>query len=225
MHLAELFAERRGGYAVAQLPAGDMEGFAKGRHHKAARRQRRVAVRAVALALEHNVFIDLVADHQQLVFFGNAFQFAPVFIGKGGGGRVVGAVDHDQPGSGFDTVFNLLPVGLVMRGHQCKPGAVSAGKSNGRFVAVIGRVQQNHIVAGPDHSLHRDKQGLGGAGGESDFQVGVDLAAVAFPYKIGDGFAQLRNAVHGRVLITATGRVVIESFQQILAGGKIGEAL
>ena len=78
-----------------------------------------------------------------------------------------------------------------------------AGQLDGRLIAVVAGVEQDHLVPGADAGHHRAENTLRRARYHGDLALGV---AVHAPVKVqlgGDRLPQAEDAGHGRVLVVA----------------------
>ncbi|KAG1584786.1 hypothetical protein G6F46_014936 [Rhizopus delemar] len=71
---------------------------------------------------------------------------------------------------------------------------LGAGQVDRRLVAVVGRVEHDHFLAGTHHGVDGVEDGLGAAAGDGDLAVGIHLRAVAVQRLLRDGLAQRRHA-------------------------------
>ena len=144
VHLAQFGAELARRAAVADLPAGGVIGFAEGRDDEGMLGQQRTARDAgMRLAVEHDMFVDLVRQQQYAGVAHDGFQRVQVAVVEHGAGGVVREVQHQQARLGRDGVAHALPVdavvGIVGRGRaaararRChRPGGSRAGTSRSR---------------------------------------------------------------------------------------------
>ena len=94
-----------------------------------------------------------------------------------------------------------------------------------RPVAVIGGFDQDRLVAGVQEAHQAVGQGLGGAGGDHDFGLPVDIEAVEAPVGGGDGLAQRGHAHHRRILVGAVHDRPGGDGADIVGALVVGEAL
>ena len=226
VHLAELRAQCRRRDGVADLPAGAVVGLAEAGDHERARGQVRIAQDGfVPTAVEHDVLVHLVGDQIDAGAFQQRGQRADVGLVEHRAGGVVRAVDDQQARLRRDGRAHAVPVhreGLRIQRHV---HGARAGQVDGRFVAVVGRVQHDDLFARAHHRVDRVEQRLGGAAGHGDLGVGVHLAAIAAQHLLGDGLAQRRHARHRRVLVVAGAHGAVQFVHQALRHREIRKAL
>ncbi len=100
-----------GADAVADLPAGRVEGLAERADHHGARAQLRVAQQAlVPAAVEDDVLVDFVADQQDVGAVDERGQLPHVVGRPRRAGRVVRRVDEDRARPRRDRALHLVPV-------------------------------------------------------------------------------------------------------------------
>ncbi len=91
------------------------------------------------------------------------------------------------------------PVGL---GERDDDGLDALGAQRGDVVAVEG-LEDDALVAGVEQSHEGGVEGAGGAGGDEDLGVGVDLETVEGRELFCDALAQAGDAVEARVDVVA----------------------
>ena len=84
-------------------------------------------------------------------------------------------------------------------GHRPRPGQRDA-----RLVAVVHRLEDDHLVTGVEHPEERTGEGLRRPCRHEDLGVGIELEAVEAALVVGDSVAQHRVAERRWVLVDAT---------------------
>jgi hypothetical protein len=145
VHLAELGRQRRRRGHVADLPAGDVVGLAEARDDEGARASPGSAPRSGALAVEHHVLVDLVADQQhvggrqQLLQARMSASLQTVALGlcgvlmNGAGARRDGGGDRSKSGRKLPGVSGTR--------------TTAAGQLDVGHVAVVAGFEHDHLVA------------------------------------------------------------------------------
>ena len=158
-------------------------------------------------AVEDQVLVDLVTQHDQVAFareFGDRSKFV---IGEYGAGGVVRTVDDQHLRLGGDRAAQCIEIDRksVSRGYQRNCATYSACQRDGCSVGVVVRLDQHYFFAGFDQSENCSTDRLGGADGDQNFGVGITDESVADAPILRDGLAQDGHARTGRVLIDAFG--------------------
>ena len=96
---------------------------------------------------------------------------------------------------------------------------------DGRFIAVVTRVEHDHFIAGTNHCMDRRKQGLRRTAGHGHFDVGIDTAAIECLRLGGNRMAQCRNSRHRRILVLALAGMPEQRLMQRCGPIEIGKAL
>ena len=190
----------------------------------ACRQARKTRCALVRLAVEDHVFVHLVADEQDVGWRKDLLQLAHVFEAPYRGAGIVRAVDHHGAGLRADGGADLVEVGPEGAGCQRYAHRGATGQLDVGHVAVVTRIEHDHLVAGPHDRQDGGDDGLRGAGGDGDFRGRIVGAAtmgpVPAPQFCGNRLAQERHAHHRRVLVQAAphrvrngvdeGRVAVE---------------
>jgi len=155
------------------------------------------------LAVEHEVLVDLVGDHEQVALDGQRRDGRELVAGEDRTGWVVRAVEQDEAGARGDGVFEFIQVGAEAGGAQGDRDPDPAGHGDVGGVGVVVGLERDHLVAGLDQGEQRGRHGLGGAGGDQDLGVRVVGQVVEALGVRGDGVPELRDAGAGRVLVAA----------------------
>ena len=172
------------------------------------------------LALEDQVLVHLVGDHQQVVLAGQGGDPGELGPGEHRPGRVVRRVQQQQPGARGDGGPQRLQVGAEPGGPQRDrdPGGARHGHAGG--VGVVVGLERDGLVARLQERDQRGGDRLGGARGDQDLTVRVDVQAVEALLVGGDRVPQLGNA-------RARGVLVAPPFQDRRRGrgGDLGRAV
>ena len=115
------------------------------------------------------------------------------------------------------------PEGAAACSGTCTGAA--AGQLDVRAVAVVARVEHDHLVAGADEGEHGGEDRLRRAGGDGDLARRVVAMAVERLDLGGDALAQERHAGHRRVLVEAAAHRRVDGVDQRRVAVEIGEAL
>ena len=226
MNAPELVAERRRRYAVADLPARGVVGLAERADHEAARKQIRVAHPALmAQAVEDDVLIDLVRKQIDVPVGNDVAQRSHVVGTPDRSGGVVRGVGDDEPRSVAHQVPHpppIHPIGGRVHGHVQRAPALQA---HHRLVAVVGRIEDDHLIARVHHRRDGAEQRLGCPRCHRHFPVRIDPGAVKRRHLVRDRRAQRGNPHHGRVLVVAAMQIVRYPVEQGRRTVKIRESL
>ena len=226
VHLAKLGGERGGGNAVPHLPPRAVVRLAEARHHKGARGQRRRAQHAlVAPAVEDDVFVDLVGDHEEVVFAGERGKARDVVHRPDGARRVMRRVDDDEPRPRCHRRRHGLPVHGEVRRTECHVHASPARHQYARLVAVVARVEHDDFVARLHHRHDGVEDRLGGPAGDRDFRGRIGAVPVVGFCLGGDGLAQCGQAGHGGVLVLPLADGARQQVTERLGNVEVGKAL
>ena len=158
------------------------------------------------LALEHDVLVDLIGDHDEIPLHGQAGDLGQLGPAEHHAGRIVRGVDQDQPGPAGHRVAQHVQVGPEGRRPQRHRHPGGAGHRDARRIGVVVGLERDHLVAGLQQREHGRRDRLGGAGRHQHLGVRVDLQPVEPLLVGGDGLPQLRDARAGRVLVAAAGQ-------------------
>ena len=102
---------------------------------------------------------------------------------------------------GVIALLHFLPVDAVvgkLEPHVHRLAAVDLDRGH---VAVVGGLEHDHFVAGPDEGGDRGENAVRGAGRDRDFVLGIVVGAVERGNLVGDALAQRHDAGHRRVLV------------------------
>lgn len=154
-------------------------------------------------AVVDHVLVDLVGEQQHIGRRDDLGQPAHVVRVPDRAGRVVRRVEHDQARARRDGGGQLVERNAVVGRLQRDRHRLAAGQLDRRQVAVVGRLEDDHLVARMHAAQHRRQQRLRGARGDGDLALGVVGVAVQRGDLGGDRLAQRRHAGHRRVLVEA----------------------
>ena len=102
----------------------------------------------------------------------------------------------------------------------------AACQTNRGVISIIGRVKQDHFIERLHHCLNGNEQGLGCARGDGNIKLRVDRNVVVTANFFGDLIPQIRNTVHGWVLmIAALGQASLQRIEQAFWWLKVREPL
>ena len=218
--------ERRRRGAVADLPAGRVVRLSERADHDGARRDVRVAGQAlVTHAVEPDVLVDLVRDHDGIGVRQHRREGAHVVLGPDHPGRVVRRVEDDDARPRRDRAPHLVPVDAVVGIAQRDVARNPAAQLDRRRVRVVGRLEQHHFVARMHERGERGVEALGGAGRDRDLGVGVVAPAVEALDLRRQRLAQRQDAGHRRVLVEAVAHVARDRLDERRRRAEVGEAL
>src|SRR5690349_17330528 len=194
------------GLDPADLPAGEGERLTRRTdRHGALAHPGELDDRHV-LAVEDEVLVDLVGDHEQVALDGQSRDGGEFVAGEHRAGGVVRAVEQDEAGAGRDGFGEFGQVGAEARRAQRDRDADAAGHGDVGRVGVVVGLERDHLVARLDQREHGRRDRLGGAGGNQDLAVRVIPEAVEPLVVRCDGLAQLRHTGAWRVLVAAAGQ-------------------
>lgn len=157
------------------------------------------------LALEDEMFVDLVGDDEQVPFDGEFRDGRQFLASEDRAGRVVRGVEQDQAGAVGDGGAQFVEVQVVraVAGAQGDRDACAARHADTGRVRVVVRLQGDHLVARLHQREQRGGDRLGGARRDEDLGVRVVRQTVEAPLVRGDGRTQFGYAGARRVLIAA----------------------
>ncbi len=167
--------------------------------------------------VEDEVLVDLVGHHEQVSLAGEPGDRGELLVGEDGAGGVVRTVDQQQLGARGDGGSQGVDVEPEVGRAQRDRHPHAAGHGDGGGVGVVVRLQRYHLVAGVDQRQHRRGDGLGRAGGNENFAVGVELDAVEALLVSGDRRTQLRNPRPGAYWLRPA-RIAAAAASMISAG-------
>ena len=212
----------------ADLPPGAVEHLGRaGDGHGALGHARIGGGRQVPAAVEGQVLVDLVGDHQQVGLDRQRGQPAQFLLGEDHPGRVVRGVDDDRPGARRDGGADRVDVEAEPTpvGHQWHGDPPGARHGDRRRVGVEERLDHQHLRTRLDQSDHRRRDRLAGSHGDQHLGIGVELHPVVAAALGGDGPAQPCDARPGRVLVETVGDRPARRLQHRRRSVLVGEAL
>ena len=203
-----------------------MKGFAERADHKAARGKLGMAQHALMIApVIDDVLVDLVRQHHDVGVAGNVGQRVQITRRKHRAGGIVRGVDDDHACTRRHRIAHTLPIDIEigqMQGHVHGLGAL---QFDGRLVAVIGRVEDDHFVACAHDGGDGREQRFGGARSDRDLTLGADPAPVKALGLERNLLAQRRNADARCVLVAPFAHGPLHRFTQAHRRFVVGEAL
>ncbi|MNP05636.1 hypothetical protein D3C76_975910 [compost metagenome] len=180
MDLAQLSAQCRRSDYIAGLPASNVIGLAERADDKGTLVQRFNGQHAgVLYAVEHQVFIDLVADQVDIAVGDQRGQLVEVFAGDQRAAGVVRRIEDDHACARAQGIAELLPVDTEVAVAQLHMHAAATGQFHRRLVAVVARVEDNHFVTGTNDRMDGTEDRFGGTRGNGDLRLGIDTDAIA----------------------------------------------
>ena len=161
--LAKFAGQQRRRHAVADSPAGRVQGFPEGEDREAALAQFRMRQhRAVTASIEEHVFIHFIGEQGDRPVVDQRGERRPDLACRPPLQRwdFAGAVDDDQAGAVGERGAHLIPVESKHRRRQRDAHAACAGQAHGGLVGVVGGVKNDDFIAGPHHGLDGIVQGF-----------------------------------------------------------------
>jgi hypothetical protein len=152
----------------------------------------------------------------------SAFEQAQVLGREHGGGRVVGRIDDQELGLRRDCRLHRLPVDAVVGVTQLHIDRHAAVDLDRRRVAVVGRFEQDHFVAGADQRGAGGVDAVGRTGDDGDFVLDVVVGAIQALRSFRRWLRAARDAGHRRVLVDAGIDVLVSSARSSGAQSKSG---
>ena len=147
MDFPELRHQPRRCHAIAYLPAGYMEEFAKRSTNQTAFGQLGVARHAaVLLPVKNNMFIHFIAQDQNIGVAGQRDQFFDIFLLQNRARWVVRRIEDDHFSARRDQPAHHVPVDAVIRRLQFHAFYHTAHQLYGRGIAIVGRFKNNHFI-------------------------------------------------------------------------------
>ena len=177
------------------------------------------------MSVKNDVFIHLVAEDENAGIPEDLRQGVKVRRVENRSARVVREVQNGQAGPWGDAPLEGAPIDAVRwigQGGVYGPAAVQGDHGD---VAVVGRLDDDDLVAGVNHGGNGCKQRLRGAGGDGDLRCRVIVRLVKPSDLFGDPFAQGHDALHRGVLVVAVPDVFGHEFLQIRVGVEFRKAL
>ena len=226
VHLSELAHQRGRRGHVADLPARDVERLAEARHDQRSLGELGQAREArVRDAVVDHVLVDLVGQHQRLRRPQQLGEARALLARPHGAARVVRRVDDDHARARRQRARERVEVGTPGAGRQRHAHRRRAGERDRRAIAVVARLEYDHLVARMHQREDGRQDALGCAGGDRDLGVGV-VAVARRALDLGrDGLAQRRHAGHRRVLVVAGAHRVGDGVDERRVAVEIREAL
>ncbi len=175
--------------------------------------------------VEDDVLVHLVAQKKQIPAVDHGAQRVDVVFAPHRSRGVVRCVDDDQPGPIGQVVRHPVPIDPVIGRVQRNVTGNAALKLHHRRVAIIGGVENDHLVARVHHGRYRAEQRFGGARGDGQLPLGIQLTTVKLRDLARRCLAKRRDPRHRRVLVVAVGQVVLNPFQQLGRAVEIGKTL
>ena len=210
----------------SQPPAGDGKGLAQAADGYGALSQRLQAARKAVLApIVENAVIDLVRDQHQVVLEHHVGHAGDLLGVKDATGRIVGGIEYQRSrarGDGPVQLFCIQPVvwRFQRQGHRLGPG-----KDGRRDIVLVGRLNDQHLVAGIQQGQQRCVHRFCHATGDGDVFGRIDFPAQPLGVHFGQFLAQGGVAPGRRVLVVAVvdrlGGGFLEGERRI----KVGESL
>ena len=202
VNLAQLAGECGGRDAVSHSNAGSVQCLAEGKHREALCAQLGVRQhRAVRTAVEHDVLVDLVGQHQDIPATNDAGEGIKVRRGHRGARRIVRAIDDDETRARRDGRAHPIPIVAKIRRLQWQPDGARARKPDGGIVGVVGRVENDNLIRRADRRLNDRVERFGSAERDRNFRFRIRHDPVTQRNLARDLRAQFRAAFHRRVLI------------------------
>ena len=183
--------------------------------------------RRMRLAVEHHVLVDFVRQHQDLRVLHDRHQGLEIGLAQDRAGRVVRCVDDDHARAqrdGGPHVGPLYAVAIGVQPHRHRHHD-AARQRDGRRIAIVGRLDHDHLVARVHDGQDRRLDGLTGAGSDGDVGVRVVAMAVGSLDLGRNRPAQRRQAGHRRILVMAGAHRVGHQVDQRRVAREIGETL
>jgi len=137
----------------------------------------------------------------------------------------VRTVGDDHPRAWSDRRPHARPVDTESGRVERQVHGLRTGQFDRRLIAVVGRIEHDHLVAGAHQRGDGAKQRLGGAGRHRDLALGVGCPAVETCGLAGDLLAQGREADARRVLVAACGHCPAHRLAQRFGRIEVGEPL
>ena len=199
MHLRHPLRQRRFGHHPAHLPAGQRQQLA-GRSDLDRALRRQGEGRDVRRIAGDHFLPHLVADDGQVMLSGQFHDGRQHRRAGHAAGGIVWRVQQDSAGirrnRGCNRRGACLPVGRL----QFHPHRPSACPLHQRRIGIIGRREQDHLIAGPRHRHDAGGQRLGGTRGD-DHLLGRHVQPLPTAVEIRHRRAQFKQAAHRRILI------------------------
>jgi hypothetical protein len=211
---------------VADLPAGEREGLAGGADahgalaHALDRHQRQMPA-----AVEQEVLVDLVADRIDAVFQAEPGNRLKLLHREHLAGRVHRVVDQDRLRVFRKGVLERAQVQPPVRRGDAEADGNSPGPLYQRQIAVIERLDEDHLVARLQQSQEGVGQGLGRTRGHHDLRLPVDVEPVEALVGGGDGLTQFGQSQHRRILVRPLHQRIGGHATNVLRPVHIGKAL
>ena len=203
-----------------------MEDFSKREGHKASFQQVRISKDGLMRDLvKDQVFVYFIGMDEDAGVFHHAPQLFDVLRPQDGARRVVRRVEQDHPCPGGDPATDFIPVDMIVGEPKIDPYRYGAIDLDIGDIAVVGRFEDNHFVAGPKHGGQSGIDGIGAAGGDGDLGSWIDLGAVQAGNLFRQHFPQTGQPVHVDVLVIPFAHGLIDQGDQFFAHREIGEAL
>ena len=155
----------------------------------------------MGVLIEDQVLVHLVGHRDHVVLDAQTGDDVELLSAEHLAGGVVWRVEQQHPGAGAEGGSQLVGIEGVGGRPQLHQAVRGAGHRDvGRVDVEVG-LEGHHLVAGPGQGQDRRGDGLGGARGDQNLGVGVELQAPEPLLVVGHSLTQHRVADAGRVLV------------------------
>ncbi len=209
----------------ADLPTGEREDLARRPDldrplgHSGKRGER-----SECLPVEQHVLPHLVADHDEVVLARRGGDRLLLVASEQPSRRVVRVVEDDRARLRADRGLERRALDPPGRRLERDFADDSASPPDHRRIAVVGRGEEDHLVAGPNCRENRRAQRLGRPARHADV-VRIGVRAIMPPVMGRDRLAQRHQAARRRVLVRAMLQRVCRGVEDRVGPAEIGEAL
>ncbi len=216
----------RRGDEIAQTPAGDGVGLGQGGAGDGPLpHPRQGAEVGVLVGGEDDVLVDLVSDDVGVIFGGQISNDQQLLPGEHTAAGVGGVAEDHGLGMLTESGLQLIHIEGERRGMQRHVDGLRTGENGVGAVVLIEGGEHHHLVAGVHHGHHGTHHGLGGAAGDHDLTVGVDLPAHEAGLFFGQGLPEVLGAPGDGVLVGAGEGHLRQTVSDLLRRGEVGETL
>ena len=201
MHLHHRFDERRRAARVADAPAGHGKRLGKSVQENRALLHAGQARDARVNALERQLGINFVAQHDQIFFHRELRDGFDLRAVAGAAGGIARQIEHQNFAArlprGAERIHGEREAVLGERRHG---HGNAVRERDARRIADVARLMIHHLVAGIDERAAGEVEALADADGDDDFVFRRVADVEVFLHVAADGAAQFEEAEVGRVM-------------------------
>ena len=226
MHLADGVGQLGAGEDVAEPPAGDAEGLGQAADGDGAVvHARERGHRDVLVGVVEDVLVDLVGDAERVELLAEPGDQLQLGAAEHLAAGIVRRVDDDRARPRREGGAELVGIDDEVGAVERDEDELRSAHRRVRDIVLVEGLEDDDFVALFDDREHGRHHGLGGAAGDGDLAVRLEVEAVEALRLGGDGVAQARRAPGDRVLVDVGVNRVDRGLLDEVGGGKVRVAL